>query len=149
MVSIKNTSNSNVVISVPDLDFRRELVPSRTVSIEKEKFEELSFDPGLQSLIRGGFLTVSGLDEEEASMVEAPLGETTIREDVKKIYKAKDYAKFVKLVKNASPAAKEIITQVAVEEKLTDTGFVQLIKQYCDNFDVIGAINFQHQATEE
>ena len=149
MVSIKNTSNSNVVISVPDLDFRRELVPSRTVSIEKEKFEELSFDPGLQSLIRGGFLTVSGLDEEEASMIEAPLGETTTREDVKKIYKAKDYAKFVKLVKNASPAAKEIITQVAVEEKLTDTGFVQLIKQYCDNFDVIGAINFQHQATEE
>lgn len=149
MVSIKNTSNSNVVISVPDLDFRRELVPSRTVSVEKEKFEELSFDPGLQSLIRGGFLTVSGLDEEEASMVEAPLGETTTREDVKKIYKAKDYAKFVKLVKNASPAAKEIITQVAVEEKLTDTGFVQLIKQYCDNFDVIGAINFQHQATEE
>lgn len=149
MVSIKNTSNSNVVISVPDLDFRRELVPSRTVSIEKEKFEELSFDPGLQSLIRGGFLTVSGLDEEEASMVEAPLGETTTREDVKKIYKTKDYAKFVKLVKNASPAAKEIITQVAVEEKLTDTGFVQLIKQYCDNFDVIGAINFQHQATEE
>ena len=149
MVSIKNTSNSNVVISVPDLDFRRELVPSRTVSIEKEKFEELSFDPGLQSLIRGGFLTVSGLDEEESSMVEAPLGETTTREDVKKIYKAKDYAKFVKLVKNASPAAKEIITQVAVEEKLTDTGFVQLIKQYCDNFDVIGAINFQHQATEE
>ena len=149
MVSIKNTSNSNVVISVPDLDFRRELVPSRTVSIEKEKFEELAFDPGLQSLIRGGFLTVSGLDEEEVSMVEAPLGETTTREDVKKIYKAKDYAKFVKLVKNASPAAKEIITQVAVEEKLTDTGFVQLIKQYCDNFDVIGAINFQHQATEE
>ena len=149
MVSIKNTSNSNVVISVPDLDFRRELVPSRTVSIEKEKFEELAFDPGFQSLIRGGFLTVSGLDEEEASMVEAPLGETTTREDVKKIYKAKDYAKFVKLVKNASPAAKEIITQVAVEEKLTDTGFVQLIKQYCDNFDVIGAINFQHQATEE
>ena len=149
MVSIKNTSNSNVVISVPDLDFRRELVPSRTVSIEKEKFEELAFDSGLQSLIRGGFLTVSGLDEEEASMVEAPLGETTTREDVKKIYKAKDYAKFVKLVKNASPAAKEIITQVAVEEKLTDTGFVQLIKQYCDNFDVIGAINFQHQATEE
>ena len=149
MVSIKNTSNSNVVISVPDLDFRRELVPSRTVSIEKEKFEELAFDPGLQSLIRCGFLTVSGLDEEEASMVEAPLGETTTREDVKKIYKAKDYAKFVKLVKNASPAAKEIITQVAVEEKLTDTGFVQLIKQYCDNFDVIGAINFQHQATEE
>ena len=149
MVSIKNTSNSNVVISVPDLDFRRELVPSRTVSIEKEKFAELAFDPGLQSLIRGGFLTVSGLDEEEASMVEAPLGETTTREDVKKIYKTKDYAKFVKLVKNASPAAKEIITQVAVEEKLTDTGFVQLIKQYCDNFDVIGAINFQHQATEE
>ena len=136
----------NVVISVPDLDFRRELVPSRTVSVAKEKFEELAFDPGLQSLIRGGFLTVSGLDEEEASMVEAPLGETTTREDVKKIYKAKDYAK---LVKNASPAAKEIITQVAVEEKLTDTGFVQLIKQYCDNFDVIGAINFQHQATEE
>lgn len=145
-VVLKNTSNANVVISAPDLKFRRELIPSRSIQIEKDEYTDLSFDPGFQALIGGGFITVvSGLDEDEKP-VNPPV--TVTKEEVRKIYQTKNYQDFIKLVKNASEAAREIITSIAVEDKITDNGFVQLIKQYCDNFDVIGAINFQHQAAE-
>lgn len=145
-VLLKNTSNANVIISAQDLKFRRELIPSRTITIEKEEYTELAFDPGFQALIDGGFITVvSGLEENETPAVNVT---TTTKEEVRKIYQDKNYQEFIKLVKNASVSAKEIITSVAVEDKVTDNGFIQLIKQYCDNFDVIGAINFQHQATE-
>lgn len=145
-VLLKNTSNANVIISAQDLKFRRELIPSRTITIEKEEYTELAFDPGFQALIDGGFITVvSGLEENETPAVNVT---TTTKEEVRKIYQDKNYQEFIKLVKNASISAKEIITSVAVEDKITDNGFIQLIKQYCDNFDVIGAINFQHQATE-
>lgn len=145
-VLLKNTSNANVIISAQDLKFRRELIPSRTITIEKEEYTELAFDPGFQALIDGGFITVvSGLEENETPAVAVT---TTTKEEVRKIYQDKNYQEFIKLVKNASVSAKEIITSVAVEDKVTDNGFIQLIKQYCDNFDVIGAINFQHQATE-
>ena len=43
-VSIKNVSSATVVLSVPELKFRRELVPGRTIFVSKEDYKELSED---------------------------------------------------------------------------------------------------------
>lgn len=148
MITLKNTSTANVVVSAPDINFRREMTPSRTVKISDEEYTDLSFDPGFQALVKSGFITVGGIakDDEKAELIDtAEVGETSTREEVKKLFQEKNYKQFGKLIKNCSHATKDIITEVAVEEKVTDTTVVRLIKQYCNDFDVINAINCAHQ----
>lgn len=151
-ITLKNTSTANVVISAPDTDFpRRMLAPSREIRITEEQYDDLAYDAGFQSLVGAGFIKVSGLDAE---VVAAEMGDTkeqakVTKEEVRKIYAAKDYTNFTKLIQNASSAAKDVFTEVAVEMKITDNGFIQLIKKYCNGYDVIEAIGFAHKATEE
>ena len=61
------------------------------------------------------------------------------REEIKEIFEQKDYAKFAAKIKDAAPATKESIAAVAVEMRITDNGFVNLINKYC-NMNVLDAI---------
>lgn len=146
-VVIKNTSTAAVVISAPDLNFRREIAPSREVRLEKELYNDLLFDQGFQSLVGAGFISfVSGNEDvEDIKPIEA----TITKEEMKKIYSEKNYSKFQEIISNASPAAKDVICEVAKELKVMDNGFLQLIKKYCDGFDVENAIHFEHQLAED
>lgn len=151
-ISIKNTSTSTVVIAAISNEFpRREIAPSRELHLSEEQYEELAYDAGFQALVDGGFLKISGLSEEVTSAAlgvnEVEQAKLTV-EEARKIYSDKDYTSFTKVIQNASPAAKQVLTETAVAMKVTDNGFVQLLKKYC-NYDVIEAISFAHKATEE
>ena len=67
-ITIKNISSATVVISVPEINFNRSLVPGRSIPITQEIYDNLLFEPGVQNMIRGGYITVSGV--EEGSEVE-------------------------------------------------------------------------------
>ena len=69
-IQVKNVSSATVVITAPDVRLRRELVPGRIVPLTQEEFDELSFDPGMQNLLRAGYLQVKGVDEESKQIVE-------------------------------------------------------------------------------
>ena len=45
-ITIKNISTTTVVLALPDMHFRREIVPGRTIPISKEVYDALIFDPG-------------------------------------------------------------------------------------------------------
>ena len=141
-ITLKNISSSTVIVSVPDISFRRELLPGRTIPIKQEEYDAMIFDPGIDMLIQGHFIKIDGLEEEE----EAVNTEENIYEaaDIKKMITEHDITSFAKFLPNASEAEKESVIKIAVAEKITDNGFIALIKKYCD-VDIIAAINIQHQ----
>lgn len=145
MITIKNVSTATVVVSSPEIGFRRDMVPGRTIKLEKKEYEDLSFDPGFQALIAGGFIKLDGLEADKMPE-EAKTTVVAEADKVKKLFEDKDYDGFTKLIKRASMATKDNITETAVAMGVTDATFVELIKKYCKGYDVIEAINFKHQA---
>jgi hypothetical protein len=145
-ITIKNISSATVVISVPEINFNRSLVPGRSIPITQEIYDNLLFEPGVQNMIRGGYITVSGV--EEGSEVEVKKESIKDTMSIETMMLERDITSFAKYIPNASPAAKETIIQCAVEHNITDAAFTALIKKYC-GVDVINAISMKHQAEEK
>lgn len=143
MIKVKNVGSSTVIILCTDLRFRRKLMPGREVALTKEVYDELSFDTGFQTLVQVGSLRVSGAETEDSEVI---VSDKTVlsREEIKEIFEKKDYSKFAKEIKNASPATKESVAAVAVEMRVVDNGFVSLINKYC-NMDLLSAIANQSE----
>ena len=143
MIKVKNVGSSTVIILCTDLRFRRKLMPGREVALTKEVYDELSFDTGFQTLVQVGSLRVSGAETEDSEVI---MSDKTVlsREEIKEIFEKKDYSKFAKEIKDASPATKESVAAVAVEMRVVDNGFVSLINKYC-NMDLLSAIANQSE----
>ena len=143
MIKVKNVGSSTVIILCTDLRFRRKLMPGREVALTKEVYDELSFDTGFQTLVQVGSLRVSGAETEDSEVI---MSDKTVlsREEIKEIFEKKDYSKFAKEIKDASPATKESVAAVAVEMRVVDNGFVTLINKYC-NMDLLSAIANQSE----
>lgn len=140
-VTIKNISSATVVISVPELKFRRELIPGRSINVSKEDYDELIFDPGLNGLINDHYISIVGADDSTSENKPENVFE---KSDLDKILDKLDITTFAKMIPTAKQAEKDTIVQLAVEKGITHPAFVKLIKQYCD-VDVISAINRKHQ----
>ena len=65
-ITIKNISTATVVI-VTDT-FRRELQPGREVPITKANYEDLMFDPGFNNMLKGHYIIVNGVEEEQKAV---------------------------------------------------------------------------------
>lgn len=145
-IAIQNISSATVVIAAPDIRFRRELTPGRTVNISKEDYEELSFDPGFAGLIEDHYIVISGLDED----ADIPQTKTPIysSKDLSAMLDKLDITAFAKFIPTAAPAEKETVVQLAIDKGITNPAIVSLIKKYCD-VDVISAINLKHLAEEK
>ena len=143
MIKVKNVGSSTVIILCTDLRFRRKLMPGREVALTKEVYDELSFDTGFQTLVQVGSLRISGAETEDSEVI---VSDKTVlsREEIKEIFEKKDYSKFAKEIKDASPATKESVAAVAVEMRVVDNGFVSLINKYC-NMDLLSAIANQSE----
>lgn len=146
MIKVKNISNYTVYVVSPDTNTHRKLMPGREIGISQEVYDELSFDIGFEKLVKHGSLRVSGVDKNVAEVIETPFISLT-PEEIRKIFKDKNYTNFTKAVQNASPATKEAMVAIAIEDRITDNAFVALIKKYCD-VDVVAAIATQIQAEE-
>ena len=149
-VQVKNVSSATVIITAPDVNLRRELIPGRVIPLSKADFEELSFDPGMQNLLRAGYLQIKGMDEEAKQVVadavqQADDASVLTVDEIRKIYEGKNVTKFAKVIAKASPATRDTMVKLAVEMDVTSPGFTALLKKYCD-VDVIQAIAYKHQA---
>lgn len=140
-ITIKNISSATVVISAPELKFRRELIPGRSINISKEDYDELIFDPGINGLINDHYISITGAEDNVPEGVSENVFE---KSDLEKILDTQDVTAFAKMIPTAKQAEKDTIVQLAVEKGITHPAFVKLIKQYCD-VDVINAINRKHQ----
>lgn len=147
MIKVKNISTNDVYIIAHDMKFRRKLAPGREIGLEKDVYDELTFDIGFEKFIRNGILRVSGVNETESEVIATPF-EVLSADEIKKIFEDKDYPKFTKAIQNASPATKDSIVELAVKMRITDNAFVNLIKKYI-GIDVVEAIATQAQAEEK
>ena len=145
-ITIKNVSSASVIIAVPEIRFRRELMPGRTIPITKEEYEDLSFDPGFSTLVRAHYLKISGIEEDQ--IVEQLNTEVFDRETIGKMLDNLDITAFAKFIPTAMPAEKETVAQLAIEKGITNSAITALIKKYC-GIDVVNAIHTKHLAEEK
>ena len=140
-ITIKNISSATIVLVLPELRFRRELVPGRSINVSQEEYDELTFDVGFNSLVEDHYILVTGAEEEtKPVMSTSPVYE---KSDIENILDTLNVTAFAKMIPTAAKAEKDTIALLAVEKGITHPAFVKLIKQYCD-VDVIDAINRKH-----
>jgi hypothetical protein len=139
-IFVKNISNATVSLFVPEAKLNRELVPGRAIPIDKDTYETLTFDTGFNALVRGHYLTVEGLQEEDK--VEN-VGTVYTRDMIAEMLETNNVTAFAKFIPTAALAEKETVVDLAVEKRIMHPAIVQLIKKYCDR-DIIELINTKH-----
>ena len=146
-ITLKNISSATVVINYTNgQEKTRSLLPGRTIALTNAEYEDLMYEPGIQNMIRGGYIRIDGVAEDRAA-VETPEN-VKDRDEIVRMLEARDITAFAQYIKVAPAAAKETIVQYVVEHNITDPAFVSLIKTYC-GVDVIQAISVKHQAEEK
>ena len=146
-ITLKNISSATVVIgSTNGTMHSRSLAPGRVITLTPTEYEDLMYEPGVQNMIRGGYIKIDGVQEERA-VIETP---TNVKEkdEIIKMIENKDITAFAKYIQIAPSAAKETMVQYVVDNNITDNAFTALIKKYC-GVDVIQAISVKHQAEEK
>jgi len=143
-ITLKNISTATVNI-VSDR-FRRELVPGRIVPINQQIYEDLMFDPGFNNLVKGHYIQVSGVSDEDA--VVAPEEKVFDAAAIEKMLDTKDYTGFAKFLPNATMAEKDTVVKLAVDKGITDGAFTALIKKYC-NVDIVSAFDIKRKSEEK
>jgi len=145
-ITIKNVSSSDVSIWLPGVNFNRTFTPGRKVIIDKDVYDELCNDPGTLALIRGHYIQVEGIEDNERVEEEtSPVFDVAA---IEAFFTKNDITGFAKFIPTATAAEKETVVRLAVDRGITNTAFTALIKKYCD-VDVISAINMKHQAEEK
>ena len=146
MITITNISSSKVWLTFPDIHFHRELAKGFPLPVKKEDYEYMCFDPGFQTLVRGHFIKVNGLEEETQAVV---VDNSTIYDAaaIKAMLTKQDVTAFAKFIPTAKAAERETAVQYAIDLGVTNNAIVTLLKKYCD-VDIISAINRKHQVEE-
>lgn len=145
MITVKNISSALVVLTVPELRFRRELRPGREVPLSQEEYDTMMFDPGINNMVQDHFIIFNGIESDKSMNLEAePVLDVAA---IKEMLEKQDITAFAKFIPTAAPAEKDTVIRLAVDMGITNSGFVALIKKYCD-VDIISAINTKHQVEE-
>lgn len=144
-ITIKNICNAMVSIHVPEANFSREIPSGREIPIPHDTYEALTFDQGFMNLVNMHYIQVLGVPAEEA--IVSPEEVITTKDEISKMLDDLDITAFAKFIPNAAPAEKETVVDLAVEKKITHSGFVTLIKKYCGR-DVIDLIHMKHLEAE-
>lgn len=144
-ITMKNISSANVIVAVPEINFRREMAPGRTVPLTRAQYDDLMFDPGFTTLVRGHYISINGIDEDKrVEEVENVFDSIAIS----KMLDTQDVTAFAKFIPIAKPAEKETVVKMAIEKGITNNAITALIKKYCD-VDIIKAINVKHELEEK
>ena len=146
-ITLKNISSATVVVGSPNSNVKtRSLAPNRVITLTPEEYEDLMYEPGIQNMIRGGYIKFDGVAEDRA-VIETPQN-VLEKDSIIRMIDNRDITSFAKYIKVAPSAAKDTIVQYVVDNNITDNAFTALIKKYCD-VDVIQAITVKHQAEEK
>lgn len=144
-ITLRNASTSIVSLFAPSIKMNRELTPGRKVPISQEEYQELTYDPGFMALVRGHYIVIEGINEEQAVEEVGPVFD---QKNIEHMLLTNDITGFAKFIPNATIAERESAVALAIQHKITNNAIVALIKKYCD-VDVINAINVAHDAEEK
>ena len=142
-VYVKNVSSFVIELNLRQVRYVRDLEPGQTVGLAEDVFEEFSCDPGCKSLLRDGFLKVITEDDEvQQQIAEIAPSKTTEEVNVRDLLMNQSAQKLGIALKEASPALKEQIVEMAMSLSIADPARVNLIKHYC-NVDILQALALQ------
>ena len=139
-IKIKNTSNYQLTIILPNVRYRRDLNPNQETVLPEDVFEDFNFDPGCRAYVRSGFIKVITEDENIKELVEVAPKDVDL--DVRDLLSNQSASELGKVLKNASDAVKEKIVEQAIKLSISDPARCALIKAHC-NVDILNAIQFQ------
>lgn len=144
-ITIKNISTATVVLSVPESSYRRVLPPGRVIPVTQREYDDLMFNPGMNTLVRSHYIKINGVDKDkQVEEIESNIYEQT---DIAKMLDELNITSFAKFIPTAAPAEKETVIKLAVDKGITNPAFTALIQKYC-GVDIIKAINTKHLAEE-
>ena len=142
-VYVKNISSFVIELNLRQVRYVRDLEPGQRVGLAEDVFEEFSCDPGCKSLLRDGFLKVITEDEEvQQQIAEIAPSKTAEEVNVRDLLMNQSAQKLGIALKEASPALKEQIVEMAMSLSIADPARVNLIKHYC-NVDILQALALQ------
>lgn len=142
-VYVKNVSSFIIELNLRQVRYVRDLEPGQKVGLAEDVFEEFSCDPGCKSLLRDGFLKVITEDEEvQQQIAEIAPSKTAEEVNVRDLLMNQSAQKLGIALKEASPALKEQIVEMAMSLSIADPARVNLIKHYC-NVDILQALALQ------
>lgn len=142
-VYVKNVSSFVIELNLRQVRYVRDLEPGQKVGLAEDVFEEFSCDPGCKSLLRDGFLKVITEDEEvQQQIAEIAPSKTAEEVNVRDLLMNQSAQKLGITLKEASPALKEQIVEMAMSLSIADPARVNLIKHYC-NVDILQALALQ------
>ena len=142
-VYVKNVSSFVIELNLRQVRYVRDLEPGQKVGLAEDVFEEFSCDPGCKSLLRDGCLKVITEDEEvQQQIAEIAPSKTAEEVNVRDLLMNQSAQKLGIVLKEASPALKEQIVEMAMSLSIADPARVNLIKHYC-NVDILQALALQ------
>ena len=104
-VKIKNISSYEILITLPNVRYRRDLRPGQTSDLADDVFEEFNFDPGCRAYVRSGFIKVITEDETVKETVEVAPENADI--DVDDLLKNKPVVEFAQIMKIGRASCRE------------------------------------------
>lgn len=140
---IKNLSNFKISIILPNVRFARDINPQQEVIVPEDVIEEINYDPGCRSFIQDGFLAIISEDENIKEQMLKSSKTTAIDIDVDDLLKNQSIAKLSGVLKDASPALKDLIVERAVALSIADEPHNNVIMKFTGT-DVIKAIELRH-----
>lgn len=111
-VKIKNLLGHDVVISVPEMRFRREIHPNQIVTIDSEKLDEAMSYTGVENLFRYGYLRVDSDIEDIGTEAFEDLGI-----DLEENHKLVSVDELVKILEEGTDAELQEILDTSTEER--------------------------------
>lgn len=153
-VVVKNMTNSPVTIMSQMLNFKREIAPKGAeISIDKEVFEQLMYESGIQYMINSGILYIEdmevkkelGIEPEDA---EEPVNIIVLTDKQRRQYMVNlSFKAFKEKVDQLSYEQIEELADYAIENKLMDFDKCEYIREKCGR-DIVTAIRLSKQNKE-
>lgn len=153
-VKVTSMTTGNVLVKVPAASFQREwLDRGASVMIEKEKLEELMYDPGFKYMIDTGILYIEDLQTKkdlglEPETATAPVNIIVLSDADKKRYMTTMPIKdFKAAIKKLNKEQLNMLADYAIANRLVDFDKTKAIQELCGR-DIIQTIRLSDMNKE-
>ena len=153
-VEVVSKVGGTVILSVPDLHFRREFRrKGAKVLVDKDILEEAIFNPGIEALFQSGALYIEdlavkkelGLEPEDAKEPENIIVLNDAQ--IKRYLTVAPTHELKEIVEKLTPESKNELVEYAIANNISDYNKVKILKE-ATGIDVLNAIKLRHEEKE-
>lgn len=136
-IKVKNNSTGGAGYFLSNSSIRRSWLPHQTLLISTEELEEGFYEPGIKTLFTSGLLYIENIEDRKkvGLVIEAEdeeideLEGTYSREEILKVLQETGAAPLGAMLNKAKNSMYDLIVALAVENEITDSIKVKLIRE--------------------